>query len=279
MKDCELMQERISCMIDNELSESELMELKAHIEGCPECRRLYEAFSAVSAELSELEEMPESVAPQVMAAIRPKHKSAWRRILPLAACFAVAIFFGVQKDPPSDSVPDSAVPTAAVTFNAQDKTAPDETDRQLSEDSAVPDTKPEYNSSASGDSALNEEKKEHTKLEDFNWTGSAAPDVPDMMPDASGVPNNSAADTDKVKIDDAELIAKLRSLLGDASAAAAPEDASAECVLYVATEDGETKLKIYFDEDRVFVGADGEMYEAECSASELRNFIEACRAE
>lgn len=53
MKDCEYYREKISCLMDGELSPEETAGLEAHIEGCPECRALYEAFTAVSAALSE----------------------------------------------------------------------------------------------------------------------------------------------------------------------------------------------------------------------------------
>ena len=128
MKDCQQWQEMISCMIDGELDETELEELKAHIADCPECMALFEAFSSVSKELSTLEEPPESVAPRVMDAIRVKKKSPWVRILPLAACLAVAIFFGVRKTAP-DIIHDSDSGYAA-SFSAAPETEQPDAERQ-----------------------------------------------------------------------------------------------------------------------------------------------------
>ena len=48
MTECEKYQEMISAMLDGELAESGQEELRRHMDGCPECRNMYEAFAAVS---------------------------------------------------------------------------------------------------------------------------------------------------------------------------------------------------------------------------------------
>ena len=73
MKDCEYYREKISCLMDGELSPEETAGLEAHIEGCPECRALYEAFTAVSAATkSPADTPPSSPADRLTATVKPK---------------------------------------------------------------------------------------------------------------------------------------------------------------------------------------------------------------
>ena len=86
MKDCEYYREKISCLIDGELSPDETAELEAHIAECSECRALYDAFAAVSAALGGgMEEPPESIAPAVMQEVRAiadrKKRGVWIKCL------------------------------------------------------------------------------------------------------------------------------------------------------------------------------------------------------
>lgn len=275
MRSCEQMQERISCMIDNELSAAELSELKAHIAGCPECRQLYEAFFAISTELSELEEMPESVAPKVMEAIRPKRNSAWRRVLPLAACFAVAIFFGVRMGLPSDSIEDSSVEPS---YQVQDKARSDAEDKTDTEDKMAYDSAAVPDGGADAVGSTREDATENKQFDDDDADDSAAEpdwsDWPDWS-DCPGSPNNSlsGAGPDTVfVIDDADDIAALTALLGETSVGVVPESAERDCTLLVSGDDGETRLYIYYDGDSVYVRSDTEMLAA-CSVQEMRDFI------
>ena len=101
MKDCEYYREKISCLIDGELSPEESAELEAHIAGCPECRALYNAFTAVSAALSDgMEEPPEHIAPAVMQEVRTiaqkKKRIVWIKYLSAAACLALVILVGAR---------------------------------------------------------------------------------------------------------------------------------------------------------------------------------------
>ncbi|MBO5555659.1 MAG: zf-HC2 domain-containing protein, partial [Oscillospiraceae bacterium] len=97
MSRCEQMQERISRMLDGELSPEEQAEVREHIAGCAECAALYEAFSAVSDAIGQdLEEAPESLHENVMAEIRREEirrrnqaRRPWRAILTTAACLAL----------------------------------------------------------------------------------------------------------------------------------------------------------------------------------------------
>ena len=96
MKSCRDYQELISRLIDGDLSESEQADVRAHVESCPECAALYEAFSSLSGHLScDLAEPPESLRENVMADVRReklravKHPS--RAVWTAAACLAVVL--------------------------------------------------------------------------------------------------------------------------------------------------------------------------------------------
>lgn len=101
MKDCEYYREKISCLIDGELSPDETAELEAHIAECSECRALYDAFTAVSAAVSGgMEEPPESIAPAVMREVRAiagrRKRGVWIKCLSAAACLALVVLVGAK---------------------------------------------------------------------------------------------------------------------------------------------------------------------------------------
>ena len=53
MSECDKYQEMISQMLDGELPEPHKTELVKHLGCCPDCRRVYDAFSAISLSLGE----------------------------------------------------------------------------------------------------------------------------------------------------------------------------------------------------------------------------------
>lgn len=103
MNDCAKYEEWISLSLDGELTESQKTELAAHLELCPRCRRLDEAFRAVSSTL-EPTQAPGGFAGDVMSAIRSsqipaevpkKEKKPHLKIykfIAAAACVALCIF-------------------------------------------------------------------------------------------------------------------------------------------------------------------------------------------
>lgn len=100
MTDCEKCREMISCLIDGELSQAEQSFVREHIAACPECRSVYDAFSAVSAQLHEEEPLPDGLHEKIMSGIkaRPKKKTGivWIKYLSAAACLALVIFAGIK---------------------------------------------------------------------------------------------------------------------------------------------------------------------------------------
>lgn len=100
MIDCEKCREMISCLIDGELSQAEQSFVREHIAACQECRSVYDAFSAVSAQLHEEEPLPDGLHEKIMSGIKAKPKKktgiVWIKYLSVAACLALVIFAGVK---------------------------------------------------------------------------------------------------------------------------------------------------------------------------------------
>lgn len=100
MIDCEKCREMISCLLDGELSQAEQSFVREHIAACPECRSVYDAFSAVSAQLHEEEPLPDGLHEKIMSGIKAKPKKktgiVWIKYLSVAACLALVIFAGAK---------------------------------------------------------------------------------------------------------------------------------------------------------------------------------------
>ncbi|NCC68004.1 MAG: hypothetical protein EOM14_07380, partial [Clostridia bacterium] len=89
--DCEKYIELISRLVDGELSKEQEAELRAHIDVCPECRRVYDAFSAISDALgSDIAEVPEGLAKGVMYRIGKTQKTSKPRFFVFGRFTAVA---------------------------------------------------------------------------------------------------------------------------------------------------------------------------------------------
>jgi hypothetical protein len=99
MSSCEKYQELISAMLDGELSTEKTVELSVHLAKCPECRAVYEAFSAISeANAADMQELPAGLHDRIMTGVRAGAKGKKRGIMTYlrpyvsaAACVAVII--------------------------------------------------------------------------------------------------------------------------------------------------------------------------------------------
>ena len=99
MNSCEFYQELISSMADGELSAEEQAVLAPHLEHCPDCAALYEAFQSISGLIAgDLAEPPVTLSENVMAQLRRadiraknRKKKHWKGPLATAACLAVVI--------------------------------------------------------------------------------------------------------------------------------------------------------------------------------------------
>lgn len=140
MSGCENYMENISALVDGELSADKADALRAHLETCPDCARLYDIMSGISGELSGLEVAPPpELLSGVMEAVSPLTNShrpsadgeesgkagssrrfAFGRFTALAACFAVillaAVRFGPALRPAGSGDPMSQNAQAAPTY-------------------------------------------------------------------------------------------------------------------------------------------------------------------
>ena len=99
MSGCEKYQELISAMLDGELSTEKTVELSVHLAKCPECRAMYEAFSAMrEANEDDMQDMPAGLHDRIMTGVRAEAKRKKRGIMTYlrpyvsaAACVAVII--------------------------------------------------------------------------------------------------------------------------------------------------------------------------------------------
>lgn len=100
MIDCEKCREMISCLLDGELSQAKQSLVREHIASCPECRSVYDAFSAVSEQMHEEEPLPDGLHEKIMSGIKAKPKKktgiVWIKYLSVAACLALVIFAGAK---------------------------------------------------------------------------------------------------------------------------------------------------------------------------------------
>lgn len=96
---CDEIREKISCMLDNELNAEESALIEEHLASCPECMRVFEAFTAVSLAMGELEDVPDGFTKSVMRKVRKltpakKRKPRILYFAGLAACLAVVLLTG-----------------------------------------------------------------------------------------------------------------------------------------------------------------------------------------
>lgn len=98
MNECERFEEMISALLDGELSAGEEAEVRAHMEHCPECRAMYEAFAAVG-EAIGTQEVPATLHSGIMEKVHAAEKASrtqhtivrMRPILAAAACLIVVV--------------------------------------------------------------------------------------------------------------------------------------------------------------------------------------------
>ena len=98
MNECERFAQQLSALLDGELSGEEEAELRAHMEVCPDCRAMYEAFAAVGAAIRE-QDVPDTLHDGIMTKVRTAEKAMktqrtivrLRPILAAAACLVVLV--------------------------------------------------------------------------------------------------------------------------------------------------------------------------------------------
>ena len=222
MSDCREIQELISALIDGKVSEKEKAEVYAHVEKCPECKAMLEAFTAVSESLSELEDVPEGLHEDIMRRVKSeniKRKTPWKKIIPLAACLALVIFGAFSLRGMDDAVEDKAVSEV----------------NSCCDGAAMPDKKA---------------AAEDVEIFRFFTAGQSYPQKAGCAADMAESYNSSAQSTDTA--------AKLRELLTPANDGIGNSDAvnGGSCVqqytVVFHNADGDETVKIYFCADTAY---------------------------
>ena len=165
MSNCELYQEMISRMIDDELSEEERTVLARHLDICPECSTLYAAFSGLSAAIADdLESPPEELSDNIMAELRRadiqvknRRKPRWRGALAAAACLALVIMAArfvpdlFQASSAAPAAGDMAAPAAYEYAAAEDSSAESVEEASPAEEPAAqPESRQEEDAKSGG---------------------------------------------------------------------------------------------------------------------------------
>ena len=99
MDECKNYLELMSTMLDGELSESDINDLRAHIRTCPACKATFSAFSAISTEVGHLVPAPTELSAAVMQRIiKPKRilNIRWKGYVAVAACIALVFAAGIR---------------------------------------------------------------------------------------------------------------------------------------------------------------------------------------
>lgn len=152
MSECDRYLEMISQLVDDELPEPQKTGLFKHLDSCVNCRRVYDAFNAISLSLGETA-APEDFAEGVMAAVRTQggHGSSRAkkpgksqvRYMALAACIVLAVLATVRLALPSGRTGAASGEPQAAQFGIA--AAPGEIDPRNSDagaDGAAPDPSP-----------------------------------------------------------------------------------------------------------------------------------------
>lgn len=104
---CNEIREKISCMLDGQLSAEDSAIVAEHLAECPECMRAFEAFHAISIAMEELEDVPAGFTEDVMTRIRKSNTTPTSKKRPMsifrtagmvaaAACAALVLMAGTK---------------------------------------------------------------------------------------------------------------------------------------------------------------------------------------
>lgn len=102
---CNEIREKISCMLDGQLSAEDSAIVAEHLAECPECMRAFEAFHAISLAMEEMEDVPAGFTEDVMNRIHKSNNKPTPKKRPMgifriaaltatAACAALVLMAG-----------------------------------------------------------------------------------------------------------------------------------------------------------------------------------------
>ena len=134
MKECTSFEALLDLFVDGELSPEEMARVQSHLDQCPTCRAYVDDALAIRAALDGWEKtpVPEDFHRHVMDAVRahPRRRpTPWKKVvLPLAACFAVAILALPLRtqllNAPQQTPASAETPQAAQSEVSAEETAP-----------------------------------------------------------------------------------------------------------------------------------------------------------
>ncbi len=248
MRDCEYYREKISCLIDDELSEQDTAELMEHIADCPECKALYDAFSAVSSAASEsMVEPPEHIAPAVMRevnAIAAKRKrGVWIKSLSAAACIALVMFVGARAGLLNDPGVDKAA---------------NESETNIADDDALKGVNGEYGDMYRGEDANEAEK---------SFDGVATLDI-----DAQSAYFASASG-DMYYVEDSAELEKLKSLMAPLTDIKRVPEGEPDYNLVFDCGEDVVVMEIYIEDDVVFADSGDGPYVVAGTPEEIKAYL------
>lgn len=144
MAECDMYLEMISELVDGELGGEDEAALRAHMEGCADCKRVYEAYRSIGEAMrGEPVEPPETLARGVMYKIRriesgySTKRFAFGKFTAFAACLALVLFaagrFGLfgGDAPAPEGAPPVPAPGEAYSFSTEEDYANDIIDENL----------------------------------------------------------------------------------------------------------------------------------------------------
>ena len=218
MNDCKKYIELISACIDGEISDADRSELEIHLEFCPECRKVAEAFAAINSSFPREEAVPENFTSGTMAKIKAeaakptgikKFISGYGKYTGLAAALVV-ILLGAQVFN-GGGAKESAAPGAAY-MNSTAMTTMTAADTAAGEPMAVPETEMATNDSIDFADFDAVESKEYVTEDGISAVpgGSARDDSePAPAPEAAESPAESQFSV-TVQVTDVNELYKLR---------------------------------------------------------------------
>lgn len=192
MKECTSFEALLDLFVDGALSPEEMARVQSHLDRCPACRAYVDDALAIRAALGGWEEtpVPEDFHRHVMDAVRaqPRRRpTPWKKVvLPLAACFAVAILALPLRTQLLNSPQQSPAPAAQMPQSAQSEVSAEET-APVMEAAPAPDVE----TPVQEDAAAQQPHQAPASSETDESTGSAA-QPPRML---TGENSADAADT------------------------------------------------------------------------------------
>ena len=266
MSECDRFELLISEYLDGELQEPEKTELESHLRKCSRCRRVCDAFRAISLSLGE-EAAPAGLTEDVMAAVRTRGGSgakraskpgkSWPKYLALAACLMLAVLSAVrlsQPRAPAASQPDAQPAqfgVAAVPGDLEPRDAGDDSSLTLED-------------ATSQDSADGTDDK-------YNYNAESCLPLPLEEPEQVSLLRISGRA--EAELTDPECIAAVFELLCCVEPTQQP-DAPASYTLAYESEDGSGTLELWsLDGELLCSDGAGAAYEAAGSEAELLELI------